>query len=221
MGYIRRVAMTLLLGAMLINPVPSKAFVFAIPVIAEGAMVLFSTAEAIVVAGASATTAIVGREATKQGAKYAAKKGIESYVKPKVIKHLLKNTGLNKSMLRDIKYSKIVFNPNYTPRREKQLLYYVSLMHGGKKYYKIGITQRSLRQRYSREYHSAQIKPILMFEMPWSSAANIERAIKTSFFRERVNNRAILVSDGGYSEVYGRDILGLDDMVVSALKMID
>ncbi len=221
MTQMKKVVLILAFTAMLIVPTPGKAFVFAIPVLVEGAVVLVSSAEAAYAAIIAGGAYTIGREVIRQGGKYALKKGTSSYVKPMLAKNLAKNAGLNKSMLRDIKRSKIVFNPSHRPVAGKQLLYYIALQHGGKRYYKIGITQHSLKKRYSREYHSVQIEPVLMLEMSRRSAATIERAIKLGFFKDRVNNRSILAKDGGYTEVYGRDILEIDGLVLSAVKMME
>ena len=213
--------MSVMVALFMLNPVPSKAFVFVIPAVIEGGIALFSSAEAAYVAIAGGGVALAGRETLKQGSRYVAKKSVETYVKPLLVKQLVKSLGNNKEMLKNIKFSKIVFNPGYVPKVGKQLLYYISLEHGGKKYYKIGITKNSLKMRYRREYRSANIDPVLMLEMPMTSALGMETAIKAAFFTERTNNRAILAKDGGYSEVYGRDILQMDGLILSAIKWIE
>ena len=55
--------------------------------------------------------------------------------------------------------------------------------------------------RYRREYHSANIDPVVMLEMPIKTALGIETSTNAAFLAERTNNRAILAKDGGYSEV--------------------
>ncbi len=221
MNRARNIVMTVMVALLMLNPVPSKAFVFVIPVIIEGGVALASSAEAAYVALAGTGLTVAGREALKQGSKYAVKKSVNAYVKPLLEKRLVRSLGNNKEMLKNIRFSKIIFSPRYVPKAGKQLLYYISLEHGGKKYYKIGITKNSLKMRYRREYHSANIDPVLMLEMPMKSALGIETAIKAAFLKERTNNRAILAKDGGYSEVYGRDILEMDGLILSAIKWME
>lgn len=221
MNKVRNIVMTVIVTLFVLNPVPSKAFFFAIPVVIEGTVALASSAEAAYIALAGGALATVGRESVKQGSRYVAKKSINAYIKPLLAKQLIKSLGRNKGISKDIKFSKIIFSSRYVPKSGKQLLYYISLKHAGKLYYKIGITKNSLKMRYRREYHSANIDPVIMLEMPIKTALGIETAIKASFLSERTNNRAILSKDGGYSEVYGRDILKMDGIILSAIKYIE
>lgn len=218
---VKNIVMSVVVALFIVIPVPSKAFVFMIPAVIEGGIALLTSSEAAYIAITGGGVALAGRETLKQGSKYVAKKSVNAYVKPLLVKKLVKSLGHRAGIAKDIKFSKIVFSSSYVPKAGKQLLYYISLKHGGKKYYKIGITRNSLKMRYRREYHSASIDPVLMLEMPMKTALGIETAIKASFLTERTNNRAILAKDGGYSEVYGRDILEMDGLILSAIKWIE
>ncbi len=224
MKKIKMLTIGILTAVFLVAPVPSKAFLPALPVMAEGGAAVMAMVESVpsVATTLSSGGAMLyaGREAMKRGVQQAASYGMRAYIKPSLIKHLVRNAGLRKQMIRDIRHARVVFSPSKVPSGGKQLLYYISLEHGGKRYYKIGITTKSLKQRYRREYHSAKISPVLMLEMPVKSALAIEGAIKSAFYTQRVNNRAILPYDGGYTEVYERDILEIDGMVLSALRIM-
>lgn len=212
------VAMTLALN--LIFPNKADAFLFLIPAaLAEMAAVVAVSSE-VVIANAAVATGIgtagtvVIRNVAKEGGKYTVKYGA-NYILRRSFGGVMK---LSKSQLKQIKHSKIIWNPKYFPKRGKQLLYYISLQHKGHTYYKIGITAKSLKQRYRREYHSAKIKPIIMLEMPIKSAYALEQSITKSFYSDRAFNKGILTKDKGYTEVFKKDVLKLDGRVLSVLR---
>jgi hypothetical protein len=214
---IQKVVGIFAIAYVFVLPVPSKAFFWFLPAAPEVMAVMTPYVESTYFA---MTGAFLGKETMKQGGKYISKKALQSRILPKLMEQLASHTKIGKPLLRDIRHSKVVWNPNYYPKTGKQLLYYISLKHGGKTYYKIGITRYSLKNRYRREYHSADITPVLMLEMPQKSALAVETAIKIAFISYRANNRAILSLDGGYTEVYDHDILELNGFVMNLVKFL-
>ena len=202
--------LTILFTVMLVLPNTAHAFVpLLIPAISAESAAITET----VTAGAA--TAIAIRNAAKEGSRQLAKQGAV-YLTKKVLTESLK---LSRQQLKELKQAKIIWSPNTKPKKGKQLLYYISLEHLGEKYYKIGISTQSLKKRYPREFYSAHIKPIIMLELPVRSAYVLEQAIAATFYADRASNRAILRKDKGYTEVFNKDVLGLDNYKMSFLHL--
>jgi len=85
-------------------------------------------------------------------------------------------------------------------------LYYLRLLFRGVRYYKIGVTLKSVNERYSPK--DFQFIDKVLYEKKLTHANTIEQKIKTKY-RSNIFPLAILSS--GHSEVFDRDILDLDD----------
>lgn len=192
-------------------PSRAHAWAFLVPAGVELAT-LTATSEAVIAstAGIAALRFSLkegGRQTTRHAAKYLFQNVLASTLK------------LSKQQLKELKHAKLIWNPRYAPKKGKQLLYYTSLLHNGQKYYKIGITTQSLKKRYPREYYSAKIEVIMILELPKKSAFVLEQIIVRTFILDRVFNQAILRKDKGFTEVFQRDVLGLDGMILSILRL--
>ena len=85
-------------------------------------------------------------------------------------------------------------------------LYYFRFIFKGKKYYKIGITSQTLKNRYGKDYN--KIDKVLYNEKI-DGAIKVERDIKKQF-NDDVFPLAYL-NGGGQTETFDRDILELDN----------
>lgn len=96
--------------------------------------------------------------------------------------------------------------PRKTYEGKKATLYYVKL---NKQYYKIGLTKSSIDKRFKGDKTViVDIIDTKEYE-DGGDAWDMEIAIKKTFMRDRYYGEKILT--GGNSEIYNRDILGLDD----------
>jgi DNA-directed RNA polymerase subunit RPC12/RpoP len=91
-------------------------------------------------------------------------------------------------------------------------LYYFSFIYEGVKYYKIGITTRSIHDRY-RNRDGSQYKLIeqVFFDSKVQEARSIEGIILQAYKEKLAMNRKLLSRKGGYSEVFTVDVLKLDE----------
>ncbi len=119
------------------------------------------------------------------------RKWIDEIVEKKCI-HLIKKA----STLVDT----FVENPNADNR-----LYYFRFIFKNKKYYKIGITSQTLKDRYGNEYN--KIEKIL-YDKRIDGAIRIEKEIKEKFKKD-IFPLAYL-NNGGHTETFDKDILDLD-----------
>lgn len=94
-----------------------------------------------------------------------------------------------------------VENPNADNR-----LYYFRFTFKNKKYYKIGITSQTLKDRYGNEYK--KIEKIL-YDKKIDSAIRIEKELKEKF-KGDIFPLAFL-NNGGHTETFDKDILKLDN----------
>lgn len=91
-------------------------------------------------------------------------------------------------------------NPNADNR-----LYYFRFIFKGQKYYKVGITSQTLKQRYGKEYD--KIDKILYDELI-DGAIKMEQKIKLKFQNDIFPLKYF--NDGGHTEIFDRDVLELD-----------
>jgi len=94
----------------------------------------------------------------------------------------------------------------------KTNLYYFRFGYMGHKYYKIGVTIRTVNERY-KNFDGSDYKPIekIFFDTNIREAKRIERLIKHVFKDKQANDKSILSVKGGYSEVFVSDVLNLDN----------
>jgi len=85
-------------------------------------------------------------------------------------------------------------------------LYYIRIRHNNTRYYKIGITNHSVKERYSKKNFSKIDK--IIFETPLKYAKQLETVILTHFVKDKTLKPAIFPD--GYSEVFNHDVLKLD-----------
>lgn len=203
---------------LLFVPIPQAPWSVLSPVVLESSTALASTSEIALAESLSLFGLLfqASKNMTKKMLIFTVRQGIQASLKSNLSRQLKEKPIL----LFDLQHAKVIFNESYRPKKNKQLLYYIALQFKGERYYKIGITQKSLKGRYRREYHTAHIEPIVMFEMPAKSAIAIEKIVKTTFIKQRFNNRKVLAKDGGYSEVYSKDILHFDNASVKLLHQL-
>lgn len=93
----------------------------------------------------------------------------------------------------------------------KTKLYYFRFHNNGKKYYKIGISMNGIDGRYKNKDGTqyGRIEKIF-FDTYVREAERIEQLILHVFKDKLANDKSLLVTKGGYSEVFISDILGLD-----------
>ena len=96
--------------------------------------------------------------------------------------------------------SSFVKNPNADNR-----FYYFRFIFKDRKYYKLGITSRTIQKRYARDYN--KIDKIL-FDEKIDSAIKVERELKEKF-KDHIFPLKIF-NDSGHTEIYDFDILELD-----------
>ncbi len=111
------------------------------------------------------------------------------------VKNEAKQMNSNKSDLKFIK------NENADNR-----LYYFRFTFKGKKYYKIGITSQTLKDRYGTDYN--KIEKIL-YDEKIDGAMKAEKDIKKQF-SDDIFPLAYL-NGGGHTETFDRDVLDLDN----------
>lgn len=90
------------------------------------------------------------------------------------------------------------------------LLYYIKIQKDNLTYYKIGITNRSVLERFKTEPRSTSITVLL--EVPYTlgqEAREEEQRILKKYAQHRQNIPELLVS-GGNTELFEFDVLGLD-----------
>ena len=85
-------------------------------------------------------------------------------------------------------------------------LYYLKIRHKNKNYYKIGITNRSVKERY-KPSEAKKIESIL-FENFINDAEILENCLLVHYAEFRTNNPEVFLD--GYTEVFDRDILNMD-----------
>lgn len=94
-------------------------------------------------------------------------------------------------------------------RKDKPaVLYYIRFENKGQIYYKIGITNRSLKKRFSSEFAKAKVLQQKHFALG-SFAAEEERSILTEFDKYRYKGEPFL-KYGGNTELFIKDVLNLD-----------
>lgn len=86
------------------------------------------------------------------------------------------------------------------------ILYYLRLNFKGRKYYKIGVTLKSVKERYSNK--DFEIIEKILYEKRLTFANTIERQIIKKF-EDKIFPLSILSS--GESEIFDEDILKLDN----------
>jgi len=84
-------------------------------------------------------------------------------------------------------------------------LYYFRFIYKGKKYYKIGITSRTLRERYGQEY--SKIDKIL-YDERIDGAMKAEKEIKIKYKNDIFS--LAYFNKGGHTEIFDKDVLKLD-----------
>lgn len=96
----------------------------------------------------------------------------------------------------------------------KTRLYYFRFYHSGKKYYKIGISINGVYDRYKNKDGTqyGRIEKIF-FDTHIREAERIEQLILYVFKDKLANDKNLLATKGGYSEVFVSDVLELDTMV--------
>ena len=82
-------------------------------------------------------------------------------------------------------------------------LYYLSIPFKGKKYYKIGITDSNVKQRYAR----VKQKYVILLEQKYINAKELEQQIIKLYEKDLF---PLNLLDGGHTEIFDRDVLGLD-----------
>lgn len=90
------------------------------------------------------------------------------------------------------------------------ILYYIKIVKENLEYYKIGITNRSVQERFKTEPKTTDIK--IIFEKPFLNgykAREEEQSILKQFAKYRQNIPELLVS-GGNTELFEFDVLGFD-----------
>lgn len=96
------------------------------------------------------------------------------------------------------------FNPN-----NPAILYYLKVYKNNSVFYKVGITNRTVKERFNKiDYDSMTI----LYEVPFdlgSDAKELEQSILTEFKEYRLKNIEVLTS-GGNTELFDFDILGFD-----------
>ena len=106
----------------------------------------------------------------------------------------------------NIVYSNISVLDNYNPIEGGETsLYYLRLRFKGKAYYKVGVTLRDVKSRYTKK--DLQFIEKIIYEKKLTHANTIEQKILKDY-QNSIFPLAILSS--GHSEVFDYDVLGLD-----------
>ena len=89
-------------------------------------------------------------------------------------------------------------------------LYYLKFYHKGKPYWKIGITSRSLKERYpSLDIHYAMVWPVSNLR----TALKKEKDVLNKFKGLTYSGLEPILADGGDSEIFIKDVLNMDDRI--------
>ena len=141
-------------------------------------------------------------------------KSVESEIKNLVFE--LKELNLSKSKIEESRQYELNFL-----RLQNRLdirfggdtnLYYFSFIYESVKYYKIGITTRSIHDRYrNRDGSRYKLIEQVFFDSKVQEARSIERIILQAYKEKLAMNRKLLSRKGGYSEVFTVDVLKLDE----------
>lgn len=99
----------------------------------------------------------------------------------------------------------ISINPKLRPTK----LYYVGFNFGDKTYYKIGISQTSIKEMFKKEKNISDVKLLYFVEYPNRLLAELEEAIIIEKFKTDISHDRPLKYDGN-SEVFNIDILQKD-----------
>ena len=87
-------------------------------------------------------------------------------------------------------------------------LYYIHISKNNLQYYKIGVTNNSLKKRFGSDIHHIRIIQETLYDVGSEALAEEQRILK-EFSEFRQNIPELLVS-GGNTELFEFDILGLD-----------
>lgn len=96
------------------------------------------------------------------------------------------------------------FNPD-----KPGMLYYIKFFKDNQTYYKIGITNRSIKERFNKD---KDLEIIVLYEHTFSTgkeAKELESSILEEFKHLKLENAQVLNS-GGNTELFNSDILGFD-----------
>lgn len=96
--------------------------------------------------------------------------------------------------------------------RRPAILYYIRVTYSNLQYYKIGVTNRSVEERFRKDTHNNRIDIKVLKETKYSiglDAKKEELRILREFKEHRQNIPELLIS-GGNTELFEFDILGLD-----------
>lgn len=93
---------------------------------------------------------------------------------------------------------------------ERAILYYIRIEHYSVVYYKIGVTNRTVEDRFFRDRNLVNIVPLLIEEyVEGTTAITREREILSKYADKRVTVPKLLLSRGN-TELFIEDVLGLD-----------
>lgn len=87
------------------------------------------------------------------------------------------------------------------------LLYYVRVSYNNRRFYKIGVTTTTLKQRFGDEYHKIDK---IIFAKRVIGALRVEQEVRESF-RDHLFPLGIFRGSSGYTEFFDCDVLHLDD----------
>jgi len=97
------------------------------------------------------------------------------------------------------------------------ILYYVKIIDKNSTYYKIGITNGSLKSRFRKEFN--KIVPLKIWEFEKGLDAYIkEQEILKKYGNYRIQSNKTILENGGNTEIFVRDILVLDDYLKSDIN---
>ncbi len=98
------------------------------------------------------------------------------------------------------------FNPDKPAR-----LYYIKFSKDSETYYKVGITNRSIRERFNKD---KDLEIIVLYEHVFTSgyeARELEKSILEEYKPLRINNTTEILNSGGNTELFKIDVLGFDN----------
>ena len=111
----------------------------------------------------------------------------------------------NKKVSDTTKYTSKIIDDFVKNKNADNRLYYFRFIFKNKKYYKLGITSQTLRERYGSDFKKIDR---ILYDEKIDNAIKIEKDLKSRFSNEIFP--LIYFNDGGHTEIFDSDILNLD-----------